>query len=220
MCVRCSRRQPSIVRWWPAALLALGACASIPRAGPLLGYPAPLPLPATTLAPGCRRLVFQWQYRERFFSARGSGAARVAPPDSLRLDLFLDNGASGGFVILVADTLRLPDEDGARRYVPPAPLLWAALGRVTVAASDTVVRVDGDTLRADVGQPPVWRLAYWAGDLVRLERIRSRRIQEIVERTDSTRVLYRHPGASRSLALTIERRFAEPACFDAAIWRP
>lgn len=218
--MRSSSRSPALVRLGVAGLLATGACASLPRAGPLVGIPETRPLPPSELAPGCRRLVFDWQYRERIFSAKGTGAARVAPPDSLRLDLFLDNGASGGFVVLVADSLRLAREDGARRYVPPAPLLWAALGRATVVGADTVVRVAGDTLRADVGQPPVWRLTYLAGDLARIDRLRDGRIEETVERTDSSHVLYRQPGARRSLVLTVQRRFDEPSCFDAAIWRP
>lgn len=201
-------------------LLVTGACASLPRAGPLAGVPVPRPLPETSLAPGCRRLVFDWQYQERVFSARGTGAARLAPPDSLRLDFFLENGASGGFVILVEDSLRLAVDDRTRRYVPPVPMLWAALGRVTVAAADTAVRLDGDTLRADVGQPPMWRLTFGQHGLTRMDRLRDGRIEETVERTDSTRVLYRQPGASRSLALSIERFLAEPSCFDAAIWRP
>lgn len=218
--MRSSSRSLALVRLRLASLLSLAACASLPRAGPLAGAPDPRPLPATELAPGCRRLVFEWQYRERIFSARGTGAARLAPPDSLRLDLFLENGASGGFVILVADSLRLAAEQGARRYVPPPPLLWGALGRVTVSGADTIVRTAGDTLRADVGRPPVWRLTFLDRDLARIDRLRDGRIVETVERTDSSRVLYRQPGASRSLVLTVQRRFAEPSCFDAAIWRP
>ena len=213
--------RPRIVRLRAVALLlaAGAACARAPMAGPLRGVPTTRGLPPGELAPGHWRLIFRWQYRERVFSARGDGVARLAPPDSLRLDLFLDNGSSAGFVILIADSLILGAQDGAERYVPPAPLLWAALGRVTMSGRDTVVRVDGDTLRAEIGPAPTWRLAFGREGLVRAERIEDGRIEEIVERTDSTRVLYRQPGGARTLTLTVQSRIRESG-FNASIWRP
>jgi hypothetical protein len=177
-------------------------------------------LPDTGLPPGCRRLVFDWRYREGVFSAQGDGAARLAPPDSLRLDLFMANGTFAGFVILVADSLRLPAQNGAIRYVPPVPLLWAAVGRVTVAGPDTVVRLQGDTLRAEIGSSPTWRLAFRNDGLVRMDRVDRGRLEETVEREDSASVLYRQPGARRSLGLTVQQVVLERACFDEGIWRP
>ncbi|HSA54494.1 MAG TPA: hypothetical protein VLE53_02265 [Gemmatimonadaceae bacterium] len=207
----------SIVRLGAVAFL-VAACARAPMAGPLLGVPTTRGLPPSELAPGHWRLIFRWQYRERVFSARGDGVARVATPDSLRLDLFLDNGTSAGFVILIGDSLSLGAQEGAERYVPPVPLLWAALGRVTMSGRDTVVRVDGDTLRAEIGPDPTWRLAYGREGVVRAERIADGRIEETVERTDSTRILYRQPGAARTLTLSVQNRIRESA-FNATIWR-
>ena len=214
------------MRAWPIALLVrlsaallLVACARAPLAGPLRGAPTTRGLPPTELPAGYWRLIFRWQYRERVFSARGDGVARIAAPDSLRLDLFLDNGSGAGFVILIADSLIVGAQPGAERYVPPVPLLWAALGRVTMTGRDTVVRVDGDTLRAEIGPAPTWRLAFGREGLVRAERIADGRIEETVERSDSTRVLYRQPGGSRTLELTVQNRIRESA-FNAAIWRP
>jgi hypothetical protein len=172
----------------------------------------------TDLAAGHWRTVFRWQYRERVFSARGDGVARLSTPDSLRLDLFLDNGSAAGLMILIGDSLTVEGQEGADRYVPPAGLLWAALGRVTVSGADTVVRLDGDTLRADIGSAPTWRLAFGSAGLVRVERIEGGRIQEVLERTDSTRVVYRQPASARSLTLTVEGRFRESG-FNASIWR-
>jgi len=176
-------------------------------------------LPPTELTPGHWRIIFRWQYRERVFSARGDGVARLATPDSLRLDLFLDNGTSAGFVILVGDSLSLAAQEGAERFVPPVPLLWAGLGRVTMTGRDTVVRLDGDTLRAEIGPDPTWRLAFGREGLTRAERIRDGRIEETVERIDSTRILYRQPGAARNLTLSVQNRIRESA-FNATIWRP
>lgn len=201
------------------ALLGMAACASAPRAGPLTGVPVAAGVPDTRLAPGYRRLVFGWEYKERVFSARGDGVARIAPPDSVRIDLFLENGNSGGYVILIGDTLTALAQNEARRSMPPEPLLWAALGVVRVTASDTIARQDGDTLRVEIGSDPTWRMAFAARTLGRMERISAGRIEHLVERRDSIRVVYRQPAAGRSLVLTIRRSIPEPG-FDAAIWRP
>ena len=59
---------------------------------------------------------------------RGEGVARIAPPDSARLDFFV-NGEGTGHALLIGDQIRLQSGQGAMRdFLPPAPLLWAALG--------------------------------------------------------------------------------------------
>jgi len=202
-----------------AAVTTATACASAPLAGPLTGVPVATGVPDTRLRPGHRRILFGWEYKERLGSARGEGVARIAPPDSLRIDLFLENGNSGGFVILIGDSLIALAQDEARRSLPPEPLLWATLGVVRVTASDTVARQDGDTLRVEIGRDPTWRMTFAARTLGRMERITGGRVEQVVERRDSTRVVYRQPGAGRSLVLTIRRVIPEQG-FDAAIWRP
>ncbi len=209
----------SIVRGALVGVVLVAACASAPRAGPLTGVPTAQRLPATVLPEGHNRILFRWEYRERLGGARGEGVARLAPPDSLRIDLFLDNGAYAGFVILIADTIVATAQDEARRYLPPAPLLWSALGAVRVQASDTTVTLDGDTLRAQIGKEPGWRVAFGRDGLVRMERITRDRIDQLVERRDTAHVVYRQPGAGRSLLLTIRNTIREQG-FDASIWRP
>lgn len=213
-----SRPGSGLVRAAALAALCLAA-ACVPRAGPLTGIPTTRRLPGTALPPGHRRIVFHWDARQHVYSARGDGSARIAPPDSLRLDFFLENGASGGFVILIADSLRLGPQDEAQRYVPPIPMLWAALGRLTVSAPDTVVRLDGDTLRADIGRDPVWRAAFGPAGLVRLERIEGGRIRATVERRDADHVEYMERGSGRSLRLEVLHLYEETG-FDESIWRP
>jgi hypothetical protein len=190
----------------------------MPRATPLTGTPAPRILPVTALARGHRRIVFTWEYREKFFGAHGEGVARIAPPDSVRLDFFLENGAAGGYVLLLGDSTFTPAQDEAARYIPSVTLLWATLGRLTPQAADTTVAVDGDTLRAEIGHSPVWRAAFVAERLVRVEQINRERIAEYVVRSDSTHVVYRHTKPGRSLRLTITRQ-VEDSAFDEAIWR-
>ena len=119
-------------------------------------------------------------------SGRGEGAARIASPDSARLDFFLAGGF-GGAAILIGDSLDAPGGDMVRRFIPPPTLMWAALGRVALPnLPDTVDSViDGiDVLRADIGNPVAWRLTFHGDTLVRAERVDGGRVAEWVERTD------------------------------------
>lgn len=76
---------------------------------------------------GPSRLLFRWSAREPDFRGSGMGVARVEPPYRARLDLFLDNGETAAIAALVDDELRIP-ASLPTELVPPAPLLWAALG--------------------------------------------------------------------------------------------
>jgi hypothetical protein len=107
----------------------------------------------------------------------------------------------------------------ARRLVPPRALLWAALGRLDLPADrDTVVRVDGGVLRADIGAPVRWRATFRGDTLTRLDHVEGGRLQEWVERAPDGAVLYRNEAARRTLSLVIQRSDAVPP-FDPSIWR-
>ena len=211
----------------PALLLAAWVCAACaPRLTPLEGAPAPATLPRAAMPSGYHRVVFQWELEDPDMAGRGEGAARTASPDSARLDFFLAGGVGSGAAVLVGTELRLPPrgDDIARRVIPPAPLLWATLGRlVTPGMPDTTARVDGDTLRADIGRPAEWRVTFVLGSLRRLERISNGRIVEWVERSGDAgggwpaRVRYRNELRRRQLDLTITRAGTASA-FDPAIW--
>lgn len=204
-----------------AALCAVAAAACAPRLQPLPGTPAPeLRLPPTALPPQPTKVVFDWQLDDQDFSARGEGVARLQAPDSARLDFFLAGGMGSGAAVLIGSELRTPPgPDLARRLIPPAPLLWAALGRLQLPPeADTVARVDGDLLRADIGRPVRWRATFRGDFLQRLERVDGDRIVEWVERDADGRVRYRHESSRRALSLSAIRR--EPSDrFDASIWR-
>ena len=197
-----------------ASLAATAACA--PRAGSLVGAPVPARLPDARISTA-RQVVFRWQLEDGTFTARGEGVARVAPPDSARLDFFLDGGAGGGTAYLIGDALDAPGGDFIQRLLPPAPLMWASLGRLAIPPGDTVARLDGAILRADIGSDPVYRVAFERDSLRRVERIDGGRLQEWVERTDAGRVEYRHEASGRRLSLEVTRVLF-PGGFDAAIW--
>src|ERR1700738_3240466 len=152
-------------------LVVLAACT--PRAAPLKGVLAPdRALPAISMAGGHRHIVFKWDYEEGGIAARGDGSVRTAAPDSARLDFFLGGGLGAGAAVLIRDSLRSPHAELARRYIPPSPMMWAALGRLAVPPlPDTVVRIDGDLLRADVGRPAQWRVTIRGDTLVGLGHI-------------------------------------------------
>jgi len=190
-----------------------------PKLRPLIGAPAPAALPRAELPHGHRQIVFDWELEDRELSGRGEGVARVAGPDSARLDLFLAGGFGSGAAVLIADSLQVTGGSLARRLIPPPPLLWAALGRVAIpAVRDTVARVDGELLRVDIGMPASWRLTFRRDSLVRVERVRGGRIIEWVERSGAI-VRYRSEEARRALLLTI-KRVQEVPPFDASIWGP
>lgn len=204
----------------PAALLllALAAAGCAPRAQPLSGVPAPAAFPDTRLR-GAERVVFRWRYDDGSLVARGEGVARIAAPDSVRLDLFVDGGMGGGTAFLIGDRLEAPGGAMVRGLLPPPPLLWAALGRLAVpAAADTTARMDGGVLRADIGTDPAFRAAFAGPALRRLERIEGGRVQEWVDRGTGTAVEYRHEASGRKLSLDISSRERVEA-FDASIWQ-
>lgn len=201
-------------------LTAIGAAGCAPRLQPLAGAPAPAArIPTGQLPPGHRHVVFRWEASDPDLTVRGEGVARIAPPDSARLDFFLAGGLGGGRAVLVGDALSAPGGAMVDRLVPPAPLMWGALGRLAVPpVADTAVAVDGELLRADLGQPVGWRVTFRGDSLVRLERVADGRVVEWVDRSGD-RIRYRHESGRRELHLTVTRTQSSPP-FDASIWVP
>jgi hypothetical protein len=200
-----------------ASLVVATGC--MPRLAPLVGEPVPVSrLPKNGVTPGHSHIVFNWDLEDRDVSGRGEGVARVASPDSARLDFFLAGGFGNGAAVLIGDSLRTPGGDMVRRMIPPPALLWAALGRVALPnLPDTVIRIEGTTLRADFGRPVVFRLTFHGDSLVRAERVDGGRVAEWVERSGS-RMRYRNEGSRRSLHIDVTRT-EHPPEFDASIWR-
>lgn len=120
-------------------LAALAACAGTPEVGtdpadPALAAEA---LQATALR-GAYHASFGWSLRDRDARFSGEGAARVAPPEHARLDLFGPRGEFFLAAALVGDALRLPPGAGGVPLPPPA-LLWGVLGVARPPADATLV---------------------------------------------------------------------------------
>ena len=198
----------------------LGATGCLRTIGALPGArvpPASIPRVGIT---GLRQINFRWEFNEESMVARGEGVARLASPDSARLDFFADGGFGSGHVLVFGDRVVAPGGDLMASMIPSPPMLWAAVGRLAVPpASDTVAAVDGTRLRADIGRDPRWRATFENARLTRLEHVRNDRVNETVERSADGTVRYTNPGARRMLRITITRDEAV-ARFDASIWRP
>lgn len=216
-----------------AALLAIGSCR--PAARPLQGTPTPVILPRFALTPRPALWKFNWTYEDETFSANGEGVLRMAPPDRARLDFFLKNGMGGGYAILIGDSLQVPGPDMVKKFLPPPPLLWAALGHLALPATvDTIARTEGDTVRVDLGRlrgvdaskadGRAWRLtlANRGDQLVRVDHIESGSVTEWMSRRRNASghwdVQYIHERPPRRLSISVTDT-AIVQGFDDAIWR-
>lgn len=212
--------------WLALAALISAACA--PRARPLTGVDARRALPPAELPVVPQLIRFSWTYADETFDVKGDGVVRSGPPDRARLDLFIANGYGNGMAILEGDSLFVPGIDLIRRFLPPPPLLWAALGRLALPAGrDTLVRQDGDTLRADISgtetDKRTWRVHFADTALTRIERIEDGRVVEWAERVPQEngqlRLRYVHASGRRSLQLSVSETLNIHEGFDDAIWR-
>lgn len=199
-------------------LYVVGACA--PRIQALPGIaPVNATLPSFALPVTPQKITFKWELNDNSMVARGEGVARLGPPNHARVDLFLGGGfGAAAAAILEGDSLIVPPGARGLDLVPPAPLLWAALGRLVLPpVADTIIRVSADTLRASLGAPVQWRITSVDGQLTRVERVAGDRIVESVDRNPGKQIRYELSGR-RSLVLDIETQ--QPvAPFDASIWR-
>lgn len=143
------RRGPSISAFaLVSCALALGACGGAR-------------VPSGTIEPGVeqhtvaattpvvnRFAAFDWTLSDGGSRFRGAGAARIATDFRARLDLFGPQDVLYLSALLRGDRLTVPAGVPAR-VVPPAPLLWAALGviRPPAGAELLVAEVRGRETR-------------------------------------------------------------------------
>ncbi len=204
-----------------ACVATLASCT--PKLAPLANatpVPSREPLPTIELPKHSQRIVFSWRLEESELEVRGEGAARIAAPDSARIDLFVMGGLGSGAAWVIGDDMRLDAPEALRKVLPPPAFLWAALGRFAIPAGrDTLVARSDTGLTAEIGPTPRWRLAVRQGRVMRLERADGDRIVDRLERRGDGSLVYYHAPTRRQLTLTITR-VDSVAPFDASIWRP
>ena len=104
-------------------------------------------------APGRPELVrFSWRSDDGSLQLAGSGAARIAPPDSLRADIAASLGIGRATVILTGDSAVARPPNIVDQILPDRFAMWAVLGIAKAPPGD--VRVE---LLVDGGRS-LWRL--------------------------------------------------------------
>jgi len=217
---------------WTLALLALaGGCASAPPPPepPVDAGAVQREAEAASRLDRPYRLVFQWEVQEPGMRVRGRGVARVEPPYRARLDLFAANGDRLAAAALVDDRLEVPP--GMAVTVPPAPMLWGALGVFRpgpglYAASATRPGGGRSTLRYLSAEGGSLNVSLSGGRIERMERSTEEGIREELrvrfggadERfpREST---YRDLAAVRELRITMES-VEHVESYPPEVWTP
>jgi hypothetical protein len=106
---------------------------------------------------------FKWRYEDRKLNAAGRGTARVAPPDSVRLDYAASLGLSSGAGVVVGDSVIWADPDqDFRSFIRGVPMFWAAIGVGRPPGPETAVF--GEPGVGEKGRR-IWRLVSGADTL-------------------------------------------------------
>lgn len=104
---------------------------------------------AARTVPASRELVqLRWQYSDGERDAKGRGAARLAPPDSLRLDVSVPV-LGRATLVFAGDSTWVAPEELAGEVLPPRAIVWAMFG---------VVRPPGPDMRIEASEAADRRL--------------------------------------------------------------
>jgi hypothetical protein len=168
-----------------AACLVLAACAP-PRAPAPVGAfepasPAAVAAMAAATMPVRRELVaIHWTYDEGDAPVTGRGAVRVAPPDSLRLDVAVPV-IGRATVVLAGDSAWTQPRRLTQQLAPGRALLWAMFGVVQLPPGAT-----GFERGVAAGGGELFRFTRPDGVVVTLELSRGRLMGATAERGTRT----------------------------------
>jgi hypothetical protein len=131
------------LRHFPYLAVAVAACASGPPPSLAPSGAAPISRERvqafvdSTQPRGHRLSRFKWSFKDEHSSTGGRGSARVAGPDSMRIDIAgpLGVGRAAAFVLGDSEVWVNP-EKSVKDMVPNYPLLWAMFA-VALGPSDT-----------------------------------------------------------------------------------
>jgi hypothetical protein len=106
---------------------------------------------AATVPPVRQILRLSWHSDDGEVQYTGSGAARIAPPDSLRADISAALGLGRGTLILTGDSVVARPANMVDRVLPDRFALWAVLGILKLPPDE--VRIE----QATDGERTLWR---------------------------------------------------------------
>jgi hypothetical protein len=118
----------------------------------------------TTAPKHAAGIRFKWRYEDRKLNAAGRATARVAPPDSVRLDYAATLGLSSGAGVVVGDSVIWADPDqDFRSFIRGVPVFWAMMGVARPAPAGAVVTAG--TIGSSGHPRYAWRFATGADTL-------------------------------------------------------
>lgn len=145
-----------------AALALATACgrpgATVP-AGPFAAVPREslAALAARTVPAEREVLRIRWRSDDGRIALAGQGAVRVAPPDSLRVDVAVRLGVGRATLILAGEHVAAEPREIVEQVLPDRFALWAALGVIRVPEGvDAVARLED-------GARTLWRASAEGG---------------------------------------------------------
>ena len=119
---------------------------------------------ALRTVPAGRQIIrISWRADNGQLQVSGNGAARIAPPDSLRADIAATLGLGRATVILIGDQAASQPAAVVDQVLPDRFALWAALG--ILRPPTEVVTVE----RLDDAARTVWRVTDRAGKITIFE---------------------------------------------------
>ncbi len=99
---------------------------------------------AATLPAGSQILRIGWRAANGDLELSGAGAVRIAPPDSLRLDVAASLGIGRSTLLMMGDSILARPVEAVDQILPDRFALWAALGimrappgRITYEAAES-----------------------------------------------------------------------------------
>jgi len=214
-------------------MLAAAACSRPPMPVVPLGPYAPVSaaefraVAARTAPVAAVALYFHWRYDDGSAPIRGRGAARVSPPDSLRLDLGVPV-VGRATLVLAGDSVWSQPEAMADRVLPERATLWALFGVIEAPQDGTQIEV-GEAVDRRLyrltGSGGVVTMLEMKGDtLVGATQQRGDRvIGRLVLTRDSVGGLVRaaalDPEHGVRFVVDLDRREAARESFPSEIWR-
>lgn len=130
----------------------------------------------------------RWRTDDGRVSVSGSGALRVAPPDSMRIDVAVRLGVARATLIVAGARVESDPEEAVRAMLPDRFALWALIG--VLKLPDGYLSVD----RFDDGPRSFWRVRDADGRRTTFELA-----------ADTLRGVTRDAGGSLTARLTLER---------------